>query len=679
LFDTIETLLIGTAAIVDTVLLLLVFERKNRGAVRLPARLLVLAAWLWHVAAFVHLALLPLEDAWSAAAGWLVSSVMALGLLAIPCALLHGTLALVGARLPRAATGLLYVPCLFVVPIAVWFAEDPSRLFVEQVGAWIQGYGLVLAAIEVASGVVSWRARAGTDSETLASFLGRAGRLMIGLGVLLGVVFAVLLPAFPAAEQELMLVAAITPVVPALLFVYFVVRHFFLQLVLERSLVYAALVLFVLLLNHAVFAASGMTGRWVLIEGIVVVALIAGYAPLRQRVAESLRYLFGERIDRVRARCREVSHELGHARASGEDLVRWFVDASRRAVDVPKAAAWLLDRDDLPAIGDDFAIDRAGVARLFARLERDGAVLATARKAETELAHDLRRAGASIAIRLDARSARGLVLFGRRSRNRELPDEIVAALLLLVEQLAGALDGRSFEAGRIAAERRVLQSEKLSMIGLITSSIAHEIKNPLSSIKTLTTVLLEDLDDDHARAEDLRMIQSEVDRLSQITGQLLSFARPENGGSGPARLGDVVRAVYRFMRHHARQRRVDLGLVCSEDLPEVAARPEALHEILFNLISNAIEAAGEGGRVAVETARLGTMAVIAVSDTGPGIPEDIRDRLFEPFVTTKPQGTGLGLWVVWRRVEELGGQITCTSPPGGGSKIRVELPVEAGP
>jgi signal transduction histidine kinase len=232
------------------------------------------------------------------------------------------------------------------------------------------------------------------------------------------------------------------------------------------------------------------------------------------------------------------------------------------------------------------------------------------------------------------------------------------------------------EARRRAAERRAIQNEKLSTLGLIASSIAHEVKNPLSSIKTIATVMAEDLGDRDPHAEDLRLIIGEVDRLSATAGNLLEFARPAANGAAAGSVADAIERTARLLRHRAGQKDVELRVEVAAELPPVRADGDSLREIFLNLVLNSIEAAGRGGTVTVSCRRSNGGLLAEVRDDGPGIPPEARERIFEPFFTTRADGTGLGLAIVARRVRELGGEVSFESEAGKGSTFAVKLPVE---
>jgi signal transduction histidine kinase len=222
-------------------------------------------------------------------------------------------------------------------------------------------------------------------------------------------------------------------------------------------------------------------------------------------------------------------------------------------------------------------------------------------------------------------------------------------------------------------EERLVQSERLATIGRFASQIAHEIRNPLSSI-SLNVELLEDElkgSSDEARSL-IRSVLKELDRLNDIVGEYLQFSR--------------------FPKPHLKRGRVDvviqeliLGLKAPSDVkiavslhpsnPEVWLDENLLRQVLDNLVRNGIEAIEGSGSVSIETDVLDRFLVVRVKDTGHGIPAEIQPKLFEPFFTTKTHGTGLGLATSQQIVFEHNGHLVVESRPGKGSTFSILLPL----
>ncbi|HJL05142.1 MAG TPA: HAMP domain-containing sensor histidine kinase [Polyangiaceae bacterium LLY-WYZ-15_(1-7)] len=243
---------------------------------------------------------------------------------------------------------------------------------------------------------------------------------------------------------------------------------------------------------------------------------------------------------------------------------------------------------------------------------------------------------------------------------------------------------RQLEAARAetsAAQDQVLRSARLASVGRLAAGIAHEIGNPLAAILGLTEIARDADLDAEERDEFLARIQTETERIHRIIRDLLDFARQEQepgAGDGERRadLGQVVADAVHLVapQKDTAKLRIERRV---EEVPPVRGSADRLTQVVLNLLLNAADAVEGEGDVVVEVAREGEEVVLSVSDTGPGIPEDVLEELFEPFVTTKPvgQGTGLGLAVCHTIVERVGGTITAENAEGGGARFVIRLPL----
>jgi signal transduction histidine kinase len=255
------------------------------------------------------------------------------------------------------------------------------------------------------------------------------------------------------------------------------------------------------------------------------------------------------------------------------------------------------------------------------------------------------------------------------------------ALEFLCEQLPGALDLCRLIEEKLRLERELAERERLALVGQMAASISHNLKNPLGSMKTILQVQLENPElPDSMRAE-TQMVLEEIGRLSGKLNQLLQFSRPAVRGGSVAGSCDarvVVEEVAGVLSHEAERRGVKLALRVSGEDYRVAASAEALNDIVSNLLVNALEATIRGGHVSVNAAARDGAFVLAVEDDGAGIPVALREKILQPFFTTKSQGTGLGLAIVARRAAEFGGKVDWESPvkDGRGTRFQVTLPTE---
>src|SRR6266853_1288358 len=257
-----------------------------------------------------------------------------------------------------------------------------------------------------------------------------------------------------------------------------------------------------------------------------------------------------------------------------------------------------------------------------------------------------------------------------------LSGETRASLEFLCEQLPAALDLCRLIDEKVRLERELAERDRLALLGQMAASISHNLKNPLGSIKTILQVQMESPELPESLRGETQIVLDEVGRLSSKLNQLLRFSRPAvRGGSveGRCDAGAVMEEVAGVLRHEAERRGVALELQLSTNGAKMAAAADAVNDIVSNLVVNALEATPRGGRVQVGAATDDGFCVLSVEDNGAGISADARERLLQPFFTTKTQGTGLGLAIVARRVGEVGGKLGWVSPAseGRGTRFRI--------
>ena len=232
----------------------------------------------------------------------------------------------------------------------------------------------------------------------------------------------------------------------------------------------------------------------------------------------------------------------------------------------------------------------------------------------------------------------------------------------------------------IKMENEFRRMGELAAIGQLAASIAHELRNPLSSIKGAAQFLQKEYEDHSAIVEFLGIIIDEVNGLNKLTTEFLDFARPMQLELKPTSVNTVIDKTLQLMSVHITDNNVVVRENLDESVPEVQADEDQLQQVLRNIIINALQAMPSGGVLTLETGRtpLGG-AYMSITDTGSGIPRDKLDRIFLPFVTTKTKGTGLGLSVVQKIVENHGGRIEVSSEVDKGSTFTMLLPLHGGP
>lgn len=225
----------------------------------------------------------------------------------------------------------------------------------------------------------------------------------------------------------------------------------------------------------------------------------------------------------------------------------------------------------------------------------------------------------------------------------------------------------------VEMEEQLRKSERLGAIGQLAAGLAHEIRNPLASLSGAVELLAADLPNSDRHSQTLsQIVQRETARLNRLVTDFLTYARPGPGRSEPVPLCALFEEIAELVARDA-----SLGIEVTVDVPaelRVLGNPDQLRQVFWNLVLNAAQSDPSDRAVHVRAARLDLGVEVAIEDRGCGIAPDTMDRLFEPFYTTKPKGTGLGLATVHRVVEAHGGRIAITSQPGSGTIARVFLP-----
>ncbi len=224
--------------------------------------------------------------------------------------------------------------------------------------------------------------------------------------------------------------------------------------------------------------------------------------------------------------------------------------------------------------------------------------------------------------------------------------------------------------------------DRLVSLGELSAYVAHEIRNPLTGIRTTVQFVGSKFRPNDPRREDLEDVIKELDRIEQIITGLLMFARPPAARPQTCDIHAAVDKTLDMLELQLGEAQVRLEREYAEDLPQVEVDPELMQQVFLNLCLNAVQAMPEGGQLMVSTAvrRYRTrrsMVDISFRDTGVGIPRELMEKIFDPFFTTRSMGTGLGLPISVQIVREAGGVITAKNNPNGGATLRVSLPVSA--
>ena len=259
-----------------------------------------------------------------------------------------------------------------------------------------------------------------------------------------------------------------------------------------------------------------------------------------------------------------------------------------------------------------------------------------------------------------------------------LTEDTRSILKILADQVAIAIEDCRLVEANVRLERTLAERERLATLGQMAATVAHEIKNPLSAIKSIAQVMAEDEQVSREYARDLSLIVGETDRLGQSVTQLLSFARREAPAELPLPADQLIESVVRLFKVVAEKDGIRITSRIDTQRELGGAAVSAVRVALSNLLLNALQAMPAGGEIVITHRIEHDTLVIIVQDSGPGVSDELRQRIWEPFFTTRQRGTGLGLAIVRKRMQEAGGTARLVAQVNGrGATFELRVPLDA--
>jgi two-component system NtrC family sensor kinase len=226
-------------------------------------------------------------------------------------------------------------------------------------------------------------------------------------------------------------------------------------------------------------------------------------------------------------------------------------------------------------------------------------------------------------------------------------------------------------------QQALLQSEKLAAMGKLTSQIAHELNNPIYGIMNTLELLKTEISPESKRRRILELSLSETQRLAEMLRNMLSFSKPEEEKKRPININDLIEGILLVMEKQMKESNVRVVTNFDDNLPQVMASTNQMRQVMLNMLKNAKEAMPKGGTLTIQTSRDDHKVFIQIQDTGVGIPEDLRNKIFEAFFTTKQKvkGVGLGLSVCYGIIKDHGGEIKVESEEEKGTTFTISLSI----
>ena len=572
---------------------------------------------------------------------------------------------------------LSYVPTVFLIfaIYKIWDGRYAPMLssvnfLVLPMAAWI-AYVLVLIAI---TELLIARKSTNRSEQRIMRTLAAS---FVAIGIVIMAALALGVGEGTQLGLYLKTIANLGSLLPSALLAYYIYRYRYLELIIEESLVVATFAAVVLTIY--IYGIQTI-GNWMtrsygvrpgVIEALLILALALAAAPLRGWLGKRFHKLFEREAALYRQIVSRISSHAGQYRQLPELLD--FVERETTAA-LGLRSVHIVARDGASpeAVLDDHEASRAEpwVEQVLDLSHRNGGT-------PVEDSDLLDAHGFTIAfpLRRDERVS-GVMLVDAAPGT--LTEDSRSVLEILAGQVAIAIEDCRLVEENVRLERRLAERERLATLGQMAATVAHEIKNPLSAIKSIAQVMGEDEDVSREYARDLSLIVGETDRLGQSVTQLLSFARTETPSELPMRAEPLIQSIVRLFAASAAKDGISLRVEIEEDEELNGSAVSAVRVALSNLLLNALQVTPAGGEVKVTHQSDNGVTVISIQDSGPGVPVDLQQRIWEPFFTTKQRGTGLGLAIVRKRMQEAGGTARLASRVNGeGARFELRVPKES--
>lgn len=574
---------------------------------------------------------------------------------------------------------LSYVPNIFL-PVAlykIWTGHYAPMLqrvhfLVLPMAVWIT---YVLGVIAVTELLIARKTRNLSEQRIMRTLAGS----FVVIGIVILAALALGLGEGTELGSYLKTIANLGSLLPSALLAYYIYRYRYLELIIEESLIVASFAAVVLTIYIYGIRTIGdwTTSRYGVRPGVVEALLILGLAlaaaPLRGWLEKRFHKLFEREAALYRQIVSRISSHAGQY-AQLPELLSFVEQQTTKALGLRRARIALSNN----ATGNAEANGRGAVGDAVSAERWIEGILDLSSRNGWSLVEDnplLEAEGYTIAypLKRDERVS-GVLLIDAASGT--LTQDTRSVLEVLAGQVAIAIEDCRLVEENVRLERRLSERERLATLGQMAATVAHEIKNPLSAIKSIAQVMGEDESVSREYARDLSLIVGETDRLGQSVTQLLSFARKDTPAELPLQAEQLIESVIRLFQLSAEEEGIKIRSRIEQNQELNGDAVSAVRVALSNLLLNALQATPAGGEVIVTENLENSDLVITVQDSGPGIADDLRQRIWEPFFTTKQRGTGLGLAIVRKRMQEAGGTARLAARVNGeGARFELRLPL----
>ena len=676
------------------VLSILIVQRKQKTRSELIFLFLVISVAMWHFGNTVSLFSFILFGRKIQSVDLVADAISYGGIGFMPSLLLHtAVLFLFEAKpqiqrfLQQLVIAAIYLPVFpFSVIIKNFVLSEDTNLgitatpFIKPFVIWL------MVSLFIAANISRWLARMVEEKEERKFHLAIYW-VVISIAAIIGFTFLMGGNKITYIGDYLVLGSMLSSIFPSIIFSYYVYRYNYMEFVLRRSVFYSFLTLILICLYY--FGIKKLTKSLEhhyfvnskILESVFVISLVFWFPTLTKRIQGLFRKLIFFRTGDSEYFLNELSHVIStDPLVNFTKLLEYVVESVKKATAIKSTNLLLFKTERVQIIGDKkyepiTQLNIQHIIRFFANGEF--IVLNRHEVKDVSIINEMRLLDAVFVFPIFVnRKLTGILSLGRARRGLPIASDNLDQLMIIANEIGSAVEKSKIIDEKLQLERKMYENEKLSSLGRLSTSVAHEVKNPLSSIKAIVQVMREDLKKSDPLQEDLAIIVGEIDRLTKVVNQLLQFAKPSSEVKAHVRIGDVINSTLVVLNHEAKQNNIIAHCQIPNDLPSIAADEAALKEIFFNLLHNAIQAMPDGGKINIHAHYQPgkQMIEVTISDTGPGIPPESVHKIFEPFYTTKQTGTGLGLSIVKMKLEDMDAAIHVESN-GNGASFVINFPL----
>lgn len=679
--------LIGAA--LHTLLAALVTARKDKRPSERVFLFLVIAVGIWHSGNFVALILERLSYRnWSLLVHP-AKSIAFVGLAGFPALLIHTHVAFLSetkAALSRVRQylllGAMYLPLVyFVIPLYSVFL-DTTVPPVQALSSYMLPYVSWFVTSLVISAIIDMKLASIQEDEPFRHFYRVIGTIFSFIAVLTTFSYILGGREFPQLRQYLEVISIVSSILPSTILAYFIYRYNYLELVIRRSF-------FVMALAVVIFGIYFLGIRQLsqylqtyfdvvpgLFEALAILTLVVTFPIYKKWLQKKVNQIFFREFGYYHELFGELERTIN--RIFGlQQLVDYLQRTSSKILYLEAVQFTIFEWNDgkmkflattlpeLPAI-------RSTVSKI---VKENARLLRLEEMKEEDVANEMKALNATHIIPIRHKQMlMGIFSFKPRPPRRPILTQELEMLQTLAAQTAMSAASALLMEDKLKLEREIAKKERLSSIGQMAATLAHEIKNPLSAIKSITQSLQEQVSDPSMK-EDLDVIVHEVDRLNYSVNQLLQFARSSTQDVTDVSLVMTMEHVIKMLQNEFKAQNIQIRHQYNGHIPNVFASTFGLQDIFMNLLLNAIQAMPGGGEVEVHYRVEGDSVRMLVADSGPGIRPDLLSRIFDPFFTTRQKGTGLGLAVVKQKLAEFGADIDVENRNPQGACFTITFPV----